>query len=129
MTVQLAVELTGDSALNRGWGALRQHDQNIEFPRSDIEGALTFWASQLVRRDSLCAMRVGETRLFVSREVASWFANVFGLHNVECCRIVLDGVEVLGGRPLGRQVGRRRRRDEGTSSRSLARWNRCVNQS
>ena len=57
MTVQLAVELTGDSALNRGWGALRQHDQNIEFPRSDIEGALTFWASQLsaaIRR-ALCA--------------------------------------------------------------------------
>ena len=32
-------------------------DQNIEFPRSDIEGALTFWASQLsaaIRR-ALCA--------------------------------------------------------------------------
>ena len=110
MTVQLAVELTGDSALNRGWGALRQHDQNIEFPRSDIEGAVA-----VVRCDSSCAMRVGETRLFVSREVASSLANIFGLHNVECCRILLDGIEVLGGRPLGRQVGRRRRRDEGTS--------------
>ena len=112
VTVQLAVELTGDSVLNRGSGALRQHDQNIEFARSDIKGALTFRASRgsaAIRR-GLCAWT---RRGCSSREKSLRRLRMPSAFNVERCRILLDGVEVLGGWPLGRQVGRRRRRDEG----------------
>jgi hypothetical protein len=39
---KLAVELAGDPALYRGSGTFGQHDQAIEFPTGDIEGAFAF---------------------------------------------------------------------------------------